>query len=105
MSIARQRSIRKIAAFRERHLVEHTNATWFDASLAYVMQADRQRIGDVAERTERDKHEQADYASFVNAARSFAQASVEPPKLTREGVVTEVRLWLAYAVTGRLNAN
>src|SRR5689334_25158459 len=100
MSIARHRSARKIAAFRERYVVEHPDATWFDASLAYVMKAGRHRPGDATDRTERESRESADYAAFVTTARTFAQASIEPPKPTAERIVTEVRLSLAGPVAG-----
>ena len=102
MSIAHHRSVRKIAAFRGRYLVEHTDATWFDAGLAYVMQAGPQQVGHAPKRAGR---EPADYAAFVKTARAFAQASVEPPKPTGERVVTKIRLGLANAVTSLLNAN
>jgi len=75
MTIARQRSIRRIAAFRERYVVEHADATWSDAGLAYVMQARRQRVGQTSERPEGDSHEHADYASFVETARASAAAT------------------------------
>ena len=105
MSIAHHRSIRKIAAFREHYWVEHPDATWFDASLAYLMQAGRQHVGDTTERAERDGREESDYDAFVTTARAFVVASIEPPKPTKERIVMEVRLGFASAFTDLLKVN
>lgn len=97
MSIARQRSIRKITAFRERYLADHTDATWFEAGLAYVMQAGRQQVGDAAEAADCDGREQADYASFVETARAFAVAEAAATPRFRVSSVA-VPAWLKPAL-------
>jgi hypothetical protein len=96
ISIARQRSIRKVTAFRERYLADHTEATWFEAGLAYVMEAGRQQVGDVTEPAERDVHEDSDYASFVETARAFAQAEAPATGRFRVSSVA-VPAWLRPA--------
>ena len=96
MSIARQRSIRKITAFRARYLAYHTEATWFEAGLAYVMQAGRQQVGDIAKTAEPDEREQAEYASFVETARAFAQAEAPATGRFRVSSVA-VPAWLRPA--------
>jgi hypothetical protein len=97
MSIARQRSIRKIAAFRERYFVEHTDATWHEAGLAYVMQAGRQRVGDAARRPSPNQPDQVDYASFVETARAYAQVEATATRRFRVSSVGIPR-WLKPAL-------
>ena len=97
MSIARQRSIRKIAAFRERYFVEHAHATWSGAGLAYVMQAGRQRVGEAFERPEGDAPERGDYASFVETARAFAESDAGATRRSRVPSVS-VPAWLRPAL-------
>jgi len=96
MSIARQRSIRKIAAFREGYLIEHTDATWSEAGLAYVMQAGRQRVGERSERPEGDVHGLEDYALFVETARAFAESATATSRSRLPSV--SVPAWLRPAL-------
>jgi len=97
MSIARQRSIRKIAAFRERYLLEHGNATWSDAGLAYVMRAGRQRVGEGSERPQGDPHGRTDYDSFVETSRAFAESEAAAAPRSRVPSVS-VPAWLRPAL-------
>jgi hypothetical protein len=97
MSIARQRSIRKIAAFRERYFAEHVDATWSDAGLAYVMQARRQRVGEASERPESHPPVQRDYASFVETARAFVESEAGATRRSRVPTVS-VPAWLRPAL-------
>jgi hypothetical protein len=96
MTIARQRSIRRIAAFRERYFVEHADATWSDAGLAYAMQAGRQRVGEPSERPEGDTRENGDYASFVETARASAESAAATPRSRVPSV--SVPAWLRPAL-------
>ena len=97
MSIARQRSIRRIAAFRERYFVEHTDATWSEAGLAYVMQTGRQRVGEHSVRPLAETSAHGDYASFVETARAFAESEAAAASRSRVSAVS-VRAWLRPAL-------
>jgi hypothetical protein len=80
MTIARHRSIRTITAFRAGYLADHPGATWEEASLAYVMQAGRQTVGDEGGLGESVVVGDRGYAAFIDAVRPTGDVFGTPPR-------------------------
>jgi hypothetical protein len=78
MTLARHRSIRNIATFRDRYLAEHVEATWNEAGLAWIMLNGRQWVSEDFRRTGPARPDQRDYAAFVETARALPEEAVAP---------------------------